>query len=256
MKKWLTRALLLLLTLLVALPSCIKQNNPDNKKEEEGLNHLIIEEVFYVGTHLKTSKFGKRVTVTPYDMAYDSYIKIHNPTKRTLYLDGYALASSVFGSNAPLSLSKEDLAIKEKVLATKSIAMFPGSGQEYPIKPGESVLIAAQAVNHKAGAHDGGEGEDRYNYDIPQKALDLSHAPFQWHPKSTWNTDVIFNQEGNAKDMIILYDSADDGVFKLDGTSMLALVDLSKEERDKQVSSPKVFGRLCPAKLLVPTPTP
>lgn len=63
-----------------------KPNNQDGDQPvvtaETTLDHLIIEEVFAVGTLYETRKLGKKKFAVPYDeFANDQFIKLHNPTK-------------------------------------------------------------------------------------------------------------------------------------------------------------------------------
>lgn len=229
--------IVLLAISLIFSTGCIRKDNNPDEEQEATLDHLIIEEVFYVGTHLKDTKAGKMIITQKYNDADDRYIKIYNPTKEVKYLDGLGLATSVLNPTQPLSFeNRDDLEYKDKVLGAAYVAQFPGSGQEHPIKPGESILVAAQAINNKAG----GKNLDwEMEIEVPEKALDLSSATFQWKPKSTWDEDYAYKEVGNARDLKILYHYRGENTFTVKNYTMLALVDLSKEGRAEQVADPE-----------------
>lgn len=216
-----------------------KPNNQDGDQPvvtaETTLDHLIIEEVFAVGTLYETRKLGKKKFAVPYDeFANDQFIKLHNPTKEVKYLDGLGIALSLFEPQNSVLLDEEDLKLKDKVLGTVTVLQFPGNGKEYAIQPGGSVLIAAQAINHKAGGMSDSLEEP---IKAPAKALDLSNATFQWIPQSLWDEDNKFNEVGNASDMKLVYDKDKRERISLPLYGMIALIDLSVAGRVEQIDS-------------------
>ncbi len=97
---------------------------------------FIIEEVFFTGT------------LTPEGKQYfgDQYIKLYNNTDEVLYADGLLIADSRF-----LTTRKDEItpSIMTEAFTVEGIVRIPGSGKQYPVKPGESIVIADQGVNHK-----------------------------------------------------------------------------------------------------------
>ncbi len=97
---------------------------------------FIIEEVFFTGT------------LTPEGKQYfgDQYIKLYNNTDEVLYADGLLIADSRF-----LTTRKDEITpnIMAEAFTVEGIIRIPGSGKQYPVKPGESIVIADQGVNHK-----------------------------------------------------------------------------------------------------------
>lgn len=97
---------------------------------------FIIEEVFFTGT------------LTPEGKQYfgDQYIKLYNNTDEVLYADGLLIADSRF-----LTTLKNEITpnIMAEAFTVEGIVRIPGSGKQYPVKPGESIVIADQGVNHK-----------------------------------------------------------------------------------------------------------
>ena len=99
-------------------------------------NDFIIEEIFFAGTATPEGKqyFG------------DQYIKLYNPTDRVLYADGLVLADSEF-----LTVTKRDYTpnVMAEAFTAGSMVQIPGTGTQYPVQPGKSIVIAEQGINHK-----------------------------------------------------------------------------------------------------------
>lgn len=206
--------------------SCKSKEEPDDptrKQQEQAtvLDHLVIEEVFYNGNWIQyTAKIG-----VPYQD--DAYIKIHNPTQQTLYLDGLALAMTYFSSDAQLELSK-DVDFRETSVGISKMVQFPGSGQEYAIAPGKSVLVAQLAIDHTKDREDGTRG--------CAGSFDLSKADFQWTSRARIEYDELpFNE--HVPTCSVIY--SEDEFFVQDnrtldisrGRGLLALVKLGVADK-------------------------
>ncbi len=86
----------------------------------------------------------------------DTFLEIYNNSEQTVFLDGICLGDA-------LSHSKFDFSSKSDKLGTKNASDYifigtfvwriPGSGKEYPLAPGESVIIAASAMDHTTVAN-------------------------------------------------------------------------------------------------------
>lgn len=151
-------------------------------------NDFIIEEIFFAGTATPEGKqyFG------------DQYIKLYNPTDRVLYADGLVLADSEF-----LTVTKRDYTpnIMAEAFTAGSMVQIPGTGTQYPVQPGKSIVIAEQGINHK---------ENNPN------SIDLSKADFEnFYPPRVKDVDgvgvtnninlhgiFIFNNRGNRSYVI------------------------------------------------------
>lgn len=95
----------------------------------------------------------------------DQYFMIVNNGEKTEYLDGICYAVTAHGNPMPETPWTKYLADKGE-LPVAGIYQFPGSGKEYPIKPGEFKIVAATAINHHT--------EDKPN------SVDLSGADFEF----------------------------------------------------------------------------
>ncbi len=127
-------------------------------------NDFIIEEIFFAGTATPKGKqyFG------------DQYIKLYNPTDRVLYADGLVLADSEF-----LTVTKRDYTpnIMAEAFTAGSMVQIPGTGTQYPVQPGASIVIAEQGINHK---------ENNPN------SIDLSKADFEnFYPPRVKDVDGV-----------------------------------------------------------------
>lgn len=98
----------------------------------------------------------------------DQFIEIFNNSSEVLYADGMYLANlygetGSSGQKNPISML---LPIGEYIYAN-AIDKIPGSGKDYPVQPGKSIVIALNAINFK-------EGNKK-----PEKAVDNTDATFE-----------------------------------------------------------------------------
>lgn len=126
---------------------------------------FVIAEIYGVGSYInETNK----------QYNGDQYFKIHNNAADTLYADGLVLLESKF-----LTVTKYDYTpnIMDEAMTVQVVAMVPGSGKDYPVAPGQSIIICDNAINHT---------ESNNN------SFDLSKADFEWYTSSssTSTTDV------------------------------------------------------------------
>lgn len=118
---------------------------------------LIISELYYTGS-LKNN--GDQYNG-------DQYLKLYNNTDHVIYADGLAIIESAF-----LTTQKYDYTpdVLNEAVTVDAIYLIPGAGTDVPVAPGESLLIADVAVNHK---------------DINPYSIDLSGADFEWYDVSS-----------------------------------------------------------------------
>lgn len=111
---------------------------------------LLISKVYYSGTRDKMER-----TYTT-----DSYIELFNNSDEIQYLDGkyLGLAESVSPAAYPAKDNPDSIFLRQ-------CCRFPGSGADYPVQPGKSILIAARSArNHLESANN---------------TVDLSKADFE-----------------------------------------------------------------------------
>ena len=100
---------------------------------------------------------------------FGGYLELYNNGEETVYLDGLQLAdatsfgASYVGSNftcESVGVQMED----SGGIWTRYLVAFPGSGSDYPVEPGGTVVVAMDAIDHRGLFPD---------------QLDLSNADFE-----------------------------------------------------------------------------
>lgn len=168
--------------LLAFLTGCTRNEMPEKQSTSKTkLDHLIIKEVFYIGHYWvrDVRPWGMKNTNQMYDD--DQYIAIYNPTGEVKYLDGLALCTNAIDPSKAIQFAPKDDFVG-KYYGASAISYFPGSGKEHPVKPGQTIIVAKYAIDHKKCMEDElvAEGEDLTMYKGFGAFLDLSHADFEW----------------------------------------------------------------------------
>lgn len=127
---------------------------------------LVIKEVYYG----MVKPNGK----TPY--MRDQFWEIYNNSSETLYLDNCVLGM-LEGTQGvlPSAWMIDGELMKEYGMGFYTVA-FVGSGKDYPLAPGKSVVVANQAQNHTA------ETAQAYDPSVSgamQSPVDLTHANYE-----------------------------------------------------------------------------
>lgn len=121
-----------------------------------GKEGFVISEIFFRGTSRDGSNVYNR----------DQYFKITNNSDQTLYADSIIIMESAFRNDNPQTYLKD---LRNDGFAANAIYMIPGKGNDVPVKPGESLLIALNAKDHKA---------------VSSTSFDLSKADFEFYDES------------------------------------------------------------------------
>ena len=166
------------------------------------LPNLVINEIFYAGSDRSTFYF------------YDQFIELYNASNETKYLDGLILCRARQTLNPDMEIND--------FVQVLYVFQFPGTpltGMDYPIEPGEFVVIAGDALDHSQ---------------YVDVALDLSDAEWEFynpyagevdnHAKNVTNilpertVDFLINLSHNA---IVLADGSEweYGEFYTSGSS-------------------------------------
>lgn len=160
---------------------------------------FVIEEIFASPTYNPETK--KSYTYG------EQYIKITNNSDVTLYADGLGIAQSALLSSMKQDYVDKD-AIKD-VLPVDFLSIIPGDGTTYPVKPGASIIIANDALDHSK---------------VFTGAVDLSHADFEIYDLSS---NSRFQDTDNPKvPNLISYYKSSKTVFSFHqkGCTTIALV--------------------------------
>jgi hypothetical protein len=124
---------------------------------------VVISEVF--------ANYGPLQYTEP-NYVFGGYMEVYNNADTTVYLDGMMLATTIplwsVDNNWESSCTEKPKVLRLDSTAVYSafIQAFPGSGRDFPIRPGEAKVIALDAINHAAAAP-------------TKEQVDLSHAQFE-----------------------------------------------------------------------------
>lgn len=122
---------------------------------------------------------------------HESYFEIVNNSDEVQYLDNLILTAPTGNqqtANAWQANGYEDL----YACGQGSVVAFPGNGHDYPLQPGESVLIANDATNHKLAY-----GEDASQATDYASCPDLSNA--DWEIYLDYNANDVDYDAPNLK---------------------------------------------------------
>lgn len=192
------------LVLTTALVGCTRNGMPKKQSNARShVDHLIIKEVFYVGHYWQrdTRKYGFKGKNLIYDD--DQYLTIYNPTEETKYLDGLAIASTALDPSGLLEFAPKDNFVNH-YYGAGTLMCFPGKGQDYPLRPHQSVVVAKYAIDHKADfikvleEDNDGEPVDLTDYRGLDAFLDLRKADFEWTNREYLSED---NKRRNNPDV-------------------------------------------------------
>jgi len=118
---------------------------------------------------------------TPEGKSYgaDKFIEIYNNTGEVLYSDG--LCIGVVHSTTtyqPTPWVNPDGSLMDRIPLWSFVAIVPGSGQDHPIGPGESFVVALSGLNHR----DDPNGNPN--------SIDLSHSAWEFYVEDGMYVDV------------------------------------------------------------------
>lgn len=141
---------------------------------------LIFKEIYYNGcTYPSPSESDPDATSWYFR---DQFYEIYNNSAHTVYADGLCIAETVFASYDFSKIYEYAIDNADQYVFAQNIWQIPGNGHDYPIAPGESIVIAQWATNHKAAELTKGVSP-----------VDLSGAEFEAveEEKTLWNGLVI-----------------------------------------------------------------
>ena len=149
------------------------------------IGDFVIKQIYYAGSSAANGAIFR-----------DQFIEIYNNSNATLYADslyfGQALGINTVSTRIDLtqgfyqSSGQYDWAKSVNMTATspntnfiyaKTIFMIPGTGKQHPVEPGQSIIIAASALNHQA-PYTGADGR-AISVKDPSLTVDLSKADFE-----------------------------------------------------------------------------
>ncbi|MFP4091168.1 MAG: DUF4876 domain-containing protein [Cyclobacteriaceae bacterium] len=177
---------------------------------------LVIKQIYYAGSHILDGAVFR-----------DQFIEIHNNSDEVIYADGLYFSQLIGNNSSSIpdprpSYLQEDgqydwsksigmpsgINANKDYVYTKSVFQIPGSGEEYPVQPGESIVIAQNALNHQAPYQD--QNGNTVTPNDPELTVDLSNADFEAFYDLGFNSDIdnpsvpnILVHQPFGKDMIL-----------------------------------------------------
>lgn len=146
------------------------------------IGEWVIKQVYYAGSNTTTGATFR-----------DQFIEIYNNTDQTLYADSlfigevigfqnYTATNHYRTANGQYDWSKSvnmptNIDANNDYVYPRALFMIPGTGKQYPVLPGKSIVIAQTAINHKA-PFTGSDGKTITVRD-PSLTIDLSGADFE-----------------------------------------------------------------------------
>jgi len=146
---------------------------------------FVIKQIYYAGSDTRDGALFR-----------DQFFEVYNNSNKTLYADSlyFAQVMAVSSSAASVDLTKpyylpsgqydwtkavgmSNANANTGYFYAKSLFMIPGTGKQYPLDPGKSIIIAATALNHKA-PYVGVTG-NAITVNKPELTVDLSGADFE-----------------------------------------------------------------------------
>lgn len=111
--------------------------------------------------------FNQDVDVNGTPSSYENYLTIRNVSDRALYADGLCIVLAGMYNN----VEEEADGPMQSYLAKDSIVVgqvyqIPGDGHTYKVEPGQSLVIARQAINHKLGEDGKVDANKPYSIDL------------------------------------------------------------------------------------------
>ncbi|MGV3539879.1 MAG: DUF4876 domain-containing protein [Rufibacter sp.] len=160
------------------------------------IGSLLLKQIYYAGSHTRDGASFR-----------DQFIEIYNNSDQVQYADGLCFAqllgnnSSTIANPRPAYLLENgqfdwsksigmpsNLNANADYVYTKSLLQIPGSGTQYPIEPGQSILIAQNALNHKAPYTN--QAGTVITPNDPGLTVDLSNANFEAFYNEGFNSDI------------------------------------------------------------------
>ena len=137
-----------------------------------------------------------RVSTTGDFYPYAGYLELYNNSDSTIYLDGMLVGQAVVaGIETMISTCAEyePWSLDTLGIWAQYIYQFPGAGTEYPLPPGQALVLATDAIDHRVV---GSEAEDLSNASFefetgPDNPFvpNLTNVGTRTHP---WGNGVVF----------------------------------------------------------------
>lgn len=142
------------------------------------IGDLVIKQYYYAGSNTARGALFR-----------DQFVEIYNNSNEVIYMDSLYVGNTL-ANNGKLSAGALPWDWSKAVgmpanignptkdyIYARYLFMIPGTGKQYPLNPGESMVLATTAINH-AQPYTGNTGEQVSVID-PSLTVDLSQAAFE-----------------------------------------------------------------------------
>ncbi|MBB4035341.1 hypothetical protein GGR21_001230 [Dysgonomonas hofstadii] len=122
--------------------------------EASTVSSLVFKEIYYAGTKYEA------VVGTKTNYFYEQFYEIYNNSDEVVFLDSLCISNVYPTSGVPAEF---DPSLSDYLFGM-SVWMIPGTGEDVPLDPGKSIVIALSGRNHK---------------EVDESLLDLSSADYE-----------------------------------------------------------------------------
>ncbi|MBS1737076.1 MAG: DUF4876 domain-containing protein [Bacteroidetes bacterium] len=207
----------------VTLNSSLNKMNINNtldsviklKMEVGRIGGLVLKQIYYAGSNTSRGASFR-----------DQFIEIYNNSNEIIFADSLYIAQVIgcntvspnlttgfFITSGPMvgqwDWSKSigmpsNINANNDYIYAKSLYRIPGNGTQYPILPGESIILAQTAVNHKAPYSNSTGGTIEIK--DPSLTIDLSNADFEVYLAPYLATPLASDVDNPAVPNLIMLD--------------------------------------------------
>lgn len=193
------------------------------------MSNLIIKEIFYSGHSMNYDVAGAT-------MVKDHFFELYNNGDEAIYIDGIHIAeawtpATADFESAPAVSIMEDQTLDHNYVYVSSVIRVPGSGQEHLLEPGESFLVAINAINFKEEVRKAAEeSEIPVDQTMLDHIIDLSSADMETYmvdwlqDQGRTGNDYFDLDNPNVPNMDNIYLSESYDYFFLDMTGSTLIV--------------------------------
>jgi len=168
-----------------------------------GAGALVFKELYYCGSR------------TPANTTYfrDQFYEIYNNSEAEIYVDGLCIAI-LYTNLASANLPTWDIANQDDYVFLYQAWLLPGDGTEYPLQPGESIIVCQWATDHTVST-------------LNPNSLDLSSCEYEAIIPGVTNAimtdgppinmELVFNSQANMLQWLTTVNGAAFAIFFPDG---------------------------------------
>lgn len=136
---------------------------------------LLIEEIYFTGSPIEGST----------NSSDDQYIKLTNNSDHTIYADRVMFVTSFITGTVTSVGAYYEYPALEDGLAVENMYVIPGDGDDHPVAPGESLILALAALDYTNSYV-----SDEETVEGNSQAIDLSKADFEFYDENEYWPDT------------------------------------------------------------------